>query len=154
MIHPVLPPRLYLLAPWDLPIQQQLSDVHRAKLQRSLKQFLKALEQTSYQEAVTTINQELANLDVRSVASVQLSSTQTPLKSWEIEDFDTYFEVSHVQTHEPAVCMVWSLMVTYQAFLVLKHQGSDFDLAQVELQKEGFRSYVFLLARVFSLNFE
>jgi hypothetical protein len=144
--------KLCLVAPWDLPIQQQLSDAHCSQLQRSLKQFLKALEQTSYQEAITTINQELVNLDISSVVSLELSSTQTKLKPWEVEDFDTYFEISHVQTQETAICMVWSLLVTYHAFLVLSHQGSDFDPTQVELQRQGFRSYAFLLARVFSLN--
>ena len=154
MTYPALPPRLYLLVPWELPIQQPLNDVHKAKLERSLKQFLIALEQATYQAASTTIHQELANLDVSSTAPVQLTSTQTCLDPCEVEDFDAYFEISHVQTQEPAICMVWSLLVSYQAFLTLTHQGGDFDPEQVELQKQGFRHYVYVLARVFSLDLE
>ncbi|HEY9629826.1 MAG TPA: hypothetical protein V6C84_21175 [Coleofasciculaceae cyanobacterium] len=154
MTYPVLPSKLYLLVPWDLPIQQQLSDIDNVKLQRSLKQFLKALEQHSVQEAIAIIHQELAYLDISAVVPIQLSSTQTPLNAWEVEDFDSYFEVTHVQTQEPAVCMVWSLLVAYQVFLVLSDRGSDFDQTQVEQQRQGFKGYVYLLARVFNLNLE
>lgn len=154
MTHPVLPTKLYLLVPWDLPIQQPLSEDDKVTLERSLKQFIKALEQHLVQEAITTIHQALAHLDVNSVVPIQLASTQTPLNVWEVEDFDTYFEVSHVQTREPAICMVWSLLVAYQVFLILSDRGSDFDRTQVELQKQGFRSYIDLLARVFNLNLE
>lgn len=154
MTHPVLPIKLYLLVPWDLPIQQPLSEGDKVTLERSLKQFIKALEQHLVQEAITTIHQALAHLDVNSVVPIQLTSTQTPLNAREVEDFDTYFEVSHVQTQEPAICMVWSLLVSYQVFLILSDRGSDFDQTQVELQKQGFRSYIDLLARVFNLNLE
>jgi hypothetical protein len=154
MTHPVLPTKLYLLAPWDLPIQQQLSDCDRVILELSLRQFLKASEQQSVQEAIITLEQALANLDISSAVPIQLASTHTPLDVWEVEDFDTYFEVSHIQTQEAASCMLWGLLVTYQAFLVLSDQGSNFDRTQVELQKQGFRSYIYLLARVFDLNLE
>lgn len=154
MTYPVLPSKLYLLVPWDLPIQQQLSDSDKATLERSLQQFLKALSQQSIQEAITSLDQALANLDISSIVPMQLTSTQTPLNISEVEDFDNYFEASHVQTQEPAICMVWSLLVAYQVFLMLSDRGSEFDQTQVELQKQGFRSYIYLLARVFNLNLD
>lgn len=152
MTYPVLPPRLYLVVPWDLPTQQPLNEVDKAQLEYSLKQFLIALEQESHQVATTIIHQALLNLDISSVVPVQLTSTQTVLKPREIEDFDTYFEISHVQTQTPAVCMVWSLLVSYQAFLALLEQGDNFNPEHGEVQRQGFKSYVYLLARVFNLD--
>lgn len=154
MTYPVLPSKLYLLVPWELPIQQQLSGSEKVILERSLQQFLKALSQHSIQEAIIALDQALANLDISSIVPMHLTSTQTPLDVSEIEDFDNYFEVSHVQAQEPAICMVWSLLIAYQVFLMLSDQGSEFDRTQVELQKQGFRSYVYLLARAFNLNLD
>lgn len=154
MTNNALPSRLYLLVPWDLPIEQQLSEADRVKLQQALKQLLQALHQASNREAIAIINQELANLDIGNVFPSLASSTKTPLKFWEIEDFNNFFNVSHVKTQEPAVCVVWSLLVAYQIFLTLKEDGGQFDPIQVERQKQGLRSYVYLLARVFSLSLE
>lgn len=156
MTNNVLPSRLYLLVPWDLPIEQQLSETEQFKLHQALKQLLQALVQVSDQEALAIINQELANLDLGNVLPAHISSTTTPLKPWEVEDFDNYFNVSHVQTQEPAVCVVWSLLTSYQIFLTLSlsDYGSNFDPTQIELLKEGFRTYVYLLERVFNLCLE
>lgn len=154
MTKDALPPQLYLLVPWDLPIQEQLNEANKAKLCQALKQLLQALEQASDREALATINQELANLDISNIFPAPVSSTKTPLKPWEVEDFDNYFNVSHVQTQEPAICVVWSLLTAYQSFLTLNRYGSNFDPAQVELLKEGFRTYAYLLERVFNLCLE
>lgn len=154
MTKDAFPDRLYLLAPWDLPIQQQLSEANEVKLRQVLKQLLQALEQTSTQEALAMVNQELVNLDTGNVSPVPISSTKTLLTPWEIEDFDNYFGVSHVQTQEPAICLVRSLLVAYQTFLTLNHYSSGLDPGQVALQKRGFKSYVYLLARIFSLSLE
>lgn len=149
-----LPSRLYLLIPWDLPIQQQLNEANKIKLLHILKKLLHALELSSYQEALDIINQELANLDMSHVLPASVASTQTMLKPWEVEDFNNYFKLMHVQTKEPADCVVWSLLTAYQTFLTLDESGSEFDSTQVEYLKEGFRSYAYMLARVFSLSLE
>lgn len=154
MTKNTLPPRLYLLLPWDLPIEQQLSEDNQVKLRQALKQLLKALMQTSDGDALATINQELANLDIGNVFPASVSSTKTPLKAWEVEDFDNYFNVMHVQTEEPAICVVWSLLTAYQLFLTLNRYGSNFDPTQVALLKKGFKTYAYLLERVFDLRLE
>lgn len=154
MTNNALPSRLYLLVPWDLPIEQQLSEADQIKLRQALRQLLQALHQASNREAIAMINQELANLDIGNVFSPLVSSTKTPLKLWEVEDFNNYFNVSHVKTQEPAVCVVWSLLAAYQIFLTLEQYGSQFDATQVERLKEGLKSYAYLLVRVFSLSLE
>lgn len=145
---------LYLIVPWELPIEQQLCEADKAKICKALNQLLQALKQTSHQKALATVNQGLANLNLVDVSPAQASSTKTPLKLWEIEDFDKYFGVIHVQTPEPAVCLVTSVLVAYQTFLALNDYSSRFNPDQVELQKRGFESYARLLARVFNLCLE
>lgn len=147
-------PLLYLLVPWDLPIEQQLSKANKTKLCKALNQLLQALKQTSHQEALATVNQGLATLDIGNVSPAQVCSTKTPLKSWEVEDYDNYFGVAHVQSQKPAECIVSSVLVAYQTFLILNCQTSRFDRTQLELQKRGFESYVRLLERVFNLCLE
>ena len=147
-----LPPKLYLIVPWDLPVQQQLDDVCKAKVERSLQQFFLALEQDSYRDAIAIVHQEIANLDVGEATPAEFASSQTFLQPEAIEEFDEYFEVIHAQAKEPAICIVWSFLVAYQAFLDLADRTSDFDPECVDLQTQGFRSYAYMLARVFSLN--
>ena len=138
MTKDALPDRLYLLPPWDLPIQQQLSEANEVKLRQALKQLLQALDSSSYQEGLNIINQELANLDISHIFPASISSTKTALKPWEVEDFNNYFKLMHVETKEPAVCVVWGLLTTYKAFLALDGSDSEFDSTQVEYLQEGF----------------
>ncbi|MDI9636241.1 hypothetical protein QM565_10660 [Geitlerinema splendidum] len=148
------PNRLYLLAPWDLPIEQPLNETDRVKLGQTLQQFLKILDQNCNGEALAALDRELASLDVGILQPAPIPSTQTPLKPWEVADFDNYFSVSHVQSSESPSCVVWSLLMTYQIFLKLQCDGEPFDLTQTERLKAGMKSHAFLLARVFNLSLE
>jgi hypothetical protein len=154
MTKNILPDRLFVLPPSDLPIEQQLSEANEVKLRQILKQLLHALDLPSAREALNIIKRELANLDISHLSPVSAYSTQTALKPWEVEDFNDYFKLMLVQTPEPEVCIVWSLLTSYQAFLSLDESDSEFDSTQVEYLKEGFRCYIYLLARVFSLSLE
>lgn len=145
-------PRLYLLVPWDLPSQQQLNEVDHNKLCQALNQFLLALKQTSNKEALAIINKELVNLGIADVLTAEISSTETSLKSWEVKDFDNYFGVIHMETQEPALCLVRSIFVAYKTLLEISLGNCQLDPIQVELQKQGFITYAHLLARVFNLS--
>ncbi|NES95641.1 MAG: hypothetical protein F6K32_10490 [Desertifilum sp. SIO1I2] len=156
------PNRLYLLAPWDLPIEQPLNETDRVKLGQTLQQFLQILDQNcdsrsdpcGNRVALAALDRELASLDVGTLQPAPIPSTQTPLKPWEVADFDNYFSVSHVQSSESPSCMVWSLLMTYQIFLKLQCDGEPFDLTQTERLKAGMKSHAFLLARIFNLSLE
>lgn len=154
MTKDALPDRLYLLAPWDLPIEQQLSETNKVKLCQSLQKLLQALDCSSSQEALNIIIQELANLDISHVLPASVFCTQTSLKPWEVEDFNNYFKLMHVQTKEPEICVLWTLFFAYRTFLMLNESGSEFDAVEIECLKEGFRQYAYLLARVFSITLE
>ena len=147
--------QLDLLVPWDLPIEQHLSEANQARVGQALNQLLQALSQTSYETALAIIDSLLVQLDTVEISSTQVASTKTALKSWEVEDFDRYFGVNHVQTQETALCIVRSLLLAVsRMFLLLYDQNNHFDPTQVERQKQGYISYVRLLSRVFNISLE
>ncbi|MGM3307000.1 hypothetical protein ACSQ6I_13690 [Anabaena sp. WFMT] len=146
--------QLHLLVPWDLPIEQELNEVDKTKLYEALNQLLLALKQPGVQEALIIVNQALANLEITDVITAEISSTETSLKTVEVEDFDNYFGVMHIQTQEPAICLVRSLLLVYRNFLELSQNFDDFDPIHIEMQKKGFETYTYLLSRVFSLCLE
>jgi hypothetical protein len=146
--------RLDLLLPWDLPSQQQLNEVDKNKVYKALKHLLQALKETSHQKAFDILNEELANLEVADVLKVEVSFTETSLKGWEVEDFDNYFEMRHIQTQESVICLVRSIILGYKTFLEITHNSYQFDPIDIEIQKRGFEIYAHLLARVFKLCLE
>ncbi|MEA5552708.1 hypothetical protein VB713_17330 [Anabaena cylindrica UHCC 0172] len=146
--------KLHLLVPWDLPIEQELNEVDKTKLYKALNQLLLALKQPGNIEALITINQALVNLEITDVITAEISSTETSLKTVEVEDFDNYFGVMHIESQEPAICLVRSLLLAYRNFLELSQNFDDFDPIYIEMQKRGFETYTYLLSRVFSLCLE
>lgn len=147
-------PLLYLLTPGELPIQETLSENSKSQLGKALNLLLQALEQPAHQEAIASVNKALATLGDLNVLIAKVSSTNTTLKASDIEDYNKYFDVRHVQAQNPAACVVSSLLVACQIFLELNCQPVLLDPTQVELQKQGFKSYAHLLARVFNLSLE
>ncbi len=144
-------PRLELLVPWDLPTEQELSAADQARIGRALQVLLQALQEPDA-VALTLVDQAIAELgEIKSVLAPG-SSTKTSLQQPQVEDFDHYFEAVHVQTSDPAGCLVRSLLLTYQRSLQLWLGSDNFDPAQVAYQKQGFVSYGRLLLRVFHLT--
>lgn len=154
------PPQLDLLLPWDLPTEYSLNETERVKITQALNYFLDALKQTSPKTALTLIHQALQTLDPVNTSPAKISTTKASLKTWEVEDYDRYFQVNHVQSQQPALCLVKSLMIAGQQFLTLcsYHQENPhfphLDSTQIEQQKQGFISYIHLLARVFDIYLE
>lgn len=148
--------QLDLLVPWDLPIDEQLSEADTVELSQALRQILKALEKVDTYAALVIIQDALSNNGFSpKVSPAKISFTKTPLKSWEVEDFDRHFGINHVQTTESAKCIVKSLMLAvYRMFILLDKQNNHFDSVQVERQKQGYISYIGLLSRVYHLNLE
>ncbi len=145
--------QLDLLVPWDLPIDEQLNEADKVKLSQALHQILKALQQIDTSTALVIIQDELSKLASVDKLRATISSTKTPLKKWEVEDFDRHFGVNHVESQQPALCIVKSLMLSvHQMFIFLDRQNNQFDSVQVERQKQGYISYIRLLSRVYHLG--
>ncbi|MEH2290123.1 hypothetical protein [Nostoc sp.] len=154
MTHNSLPSQLYLLAPGNLPVEQQLSELNQVKIRQILKHLLQALDEPSDSEALDIINQELNNLEIGNISPASISSTETSIEPWEIEDFNSCFKATYVTTKESSVCLVWGLLVVYKTLLVFNEDGKKLDFNRVKELKEGLKSYVYLLGRVFSLSLE
>jgi hypothetical protein len=154
MTHNSFPSQLYLLVPWKLPIEQQLSELNQVKIRQLLQNLLQALNELSNRKALAIINQELTNLNVGNIYPASISSTQTSLKPWEVEDFNQCFKLTHVTTENESVCLVLGLLTVYKTLLILQQDNPKFDSSRVKDLKEGLKSYVYLLGRVFNLSLE
>jgi hypothetical protein len=145
-------PQLELLVPWDLPITQKLSETEQTKVIQALNQLLAALNHPDPQISLNIVQKTLKQLETIEGISANLTTTKTALKSWEVQDYDAYFAISHVSSQEPALCLVRSLLVAYENFLTLIMQYQHLESKQIVRQKKGFVSYVNLIARVFELD--
>ncbi|WP_413160452.1 hypothetical protein ACL6C3_18225 [Capilliphycus salinus ALCB114379] len=155
-------PHLDLLLPWDLLTEYSLNEGEKVKITQAINYFLSALKQTSVETALTLTDEALETLEAVDNFPAKLSTTKASLKTWEVEDYDRYFQVNHVQTEQPAFCLLKSVIVASQQFLILclnsqNQPDSNFpklDSNQIEQQKQGFISYAHLLARLFDVQLE
>jgi len=155
MSHMIFSDTLILLRPEYLHSSYKVND-SKDKLSTVINLLRQALAETSQQPALTTINLALDILGpVEIIETGETLPTNTSLKTWQIEDFDQFFGLKHVQAREPAECLVASILTAYRAWLELNrctsHESANLE---VESQKNGFKSCVNLLARVFNLDLE
>ena len=155
MSHMIFSDTLILLRPDYLPSSHKVNE-SKDKLCTVINLLRQALAETSQQRAFTTINLALDILGpVEVIETGETLPTNTSLKTWQIDDFDQFFGLKHVQARDPAECLVASVLTTYRAWLEL-NSCTSFDSAnlEVESQKNGFQSCVSLLARVFNVDLE
>jgi len=155
MSHIIFSDTLILLRPDYLPSSHKVNE-SKEKLCTVINLLRQALAESSQQCALTTINLALDILGpVEIIESGETLPTNTSLKAWQIEDFDQFFRLKHVQARDPAECLVASILTAYRAWLELNcctsHESAKLE---VESQKNGFKSCVSLLARVFNLDLE
>ncbi|MEM1392164.1 MAG: hypothetical protein AAF757_11320 [Cyanobacteria bacterium P01_D01_bin.116] len=146
--------QLDLLVPWDLPVDEPLDEADTVKLSQALTQILKVLKQVDVSSALVIIKNELYKLGSPDISPAKISSSKTAIKGWEIEDFDSHFDVNHVESQQPALSIIKGLMLAiYRMFILLNEQNnSQFDSLAVERQKQGYISYIRLLSRVYHLQ--
>jgi len=155
MSHMIFSDTLILLRPDYLPSSYKVNE-SKDKLCTVINLLRQALAETSQQSALTTINLALDILGpVEVIETGETLPTNTSLKTWQIEDFDQFFGLKHVQAREPAECLVASVLIAYRAWLELNYCTSlQAAKWEVESQENGFKSCVSLLIRVFNLNLE
>jgi hypothetical protein len=155
MSHIIFSDTLILLRPDYLPSSHKVNE-SKDKLCTVINLLRQALAETSQQRAFTTINLALDILGpVEVIETGETLPTNTSLKTWQIDDFDQFFGLKHVQARDPAECLVASILTAYRAWLEL-NSCTSFESAnlEVESQKNGFQSCVNLLARVFNVDLE
>lgn len=154
MTHNSLPSQLYLLVPKNLPIDEQLSSSKQIEIRQALQKLLQALNESSNSQALIIIDRALADIDLSDINPALIASTQTSLKTWEVEDFNRCFKLAHVTTKNRSICLVWGLLTVYKTLLVLEQQEPEFNPSLVQDLKEGLKSHAYLLGRVFNLSLE
>lgn len=147
-----IPDLLQLLNPWELPRSLDLAPSERDLVLPALQQALKALTQTDERKGLDIIQSALKSLGQLDSQALPISNSKTSLQVWEIEDYDRYFGVQHVQTDTPGICMVQGLLLVLHSFLTLSLENEQLSESALQIQRDGFISYVKLLARVFKLE--
>lgn len=143
---------LILLRPDYLFMSYQVSK-SKDKLCKVFNLLQQALDETSDQNALSTLKQAIEILGpVEIIETAEILPTNTSLEQWEIDDFNQFFALKHVQAKDPAECLIASVLTAYCALLEL-NCCTSLESAKLELesQKIGFKSCVNLLIRVFNL---
>lgn len=146
------PNTLNLLVPWDIPLEYPLPDPEKQQINDVLQQLLHALKSSDYFQVLAKVEQLLATLPIPKTQSAQVKSTKTALSTDDVDDYDHYFGVNHVQTDKTALCLVRGLLTNCHRFVALCHQNPQLSPEHINQQKQGLISYIHLLARVFYLE--
>jgi hypothetical protein len=145
MPHNPLHPQLELLVPWDLPVTRLEGD---RQIRSALIQLLQALQSPDAEQALQSVEQILSDLESIATTPAQVTDTKLSLKYWEIEDFDTFFNVCHVQTAQLAGVLVRALLLACVAFFQTIQASSQVNSFFVDQQRLGFIAYTQLILRL------
>ena len=143
--------QLNLLVPDELPTNNELSEANKEKVFLSLNLALESLDSDCQEQAIAQVNQALMILGTADTLPNDIPIEGTR-KRREALDYDNYFNVNHVKSQEPEIFLVSSILIAYQRFLLLGHNCNKFDSHNIEIQRQGFRTYCKLLSRVFNLS--
>ena len=114
--------QLDLLVPEQLPTQKELDEANREKVFLSISIALKSLDLTCQKQAISQVNQALIILGENDILPAILQ-TQASKKQSKTLDYDNYFNVNHVKSSEPEICLVRSVLVTYKSFRLLDYKS-------------------------------
>ena len=143
--------QLNLLIPEQLPTQNELKESNKEKVLRSLNLALQSLDMDCQEQAILQINQALIILNPTDILTADFNPKDIK-KNRSTLEYDNYFNVKHVQSKEPEICLVRSVLIAYQYFLLLCYETNKFDFDNIKIQQQGFRNYFQLLSRVFNLS--
>ena len=143
--------KLNLLVPDELPTQNELSEANKEKVFLSLTLALESLDSDCQEQAISQVNQALMILGTADILPNDIIIEGTR-KHREALDYDNYFNVNHVKSKEPEIFLVSSILIAYQRFLVLGHNSNKFNADNIEIMRQGFKTYCQLLSRVFNLS--
>ena len=141
--------KLNLPLPEDLPIYQQLDRACQEQLSWSLNLILRS-QKADFAQAIVQVDRAIDLLDRANQSS--WNGGKNTKKQQEAQDYDNYFNISHVKSDRPEITLVRSILVAYQRFLWLTNLSQKLDPENVATQREGFLVYVRLVSRIFNLS--
>lgn len=143
--------QLDLIVPDLLPIQNELSEANKEKILLSLNLAMESLESDCQEKAISKVDRALVILSMTDILPANFH-TQNEKKHREALDYDRYFNINRVQSKEPEICLMRSVLVVYKSFLGLTHENNKDNFRNIEIQRQGFKSYFQLISRVFNLS--
>lgn len=153
------PDSLDLLVPWDIPLECPLSEPVKQQIEDSLRSLLTALQTPSLAQAQAQINQIISTLPKPNTRHAPIQATKTALTPAAVQDYDTYFGITHIQTTHPAthhqdtaLALTHGLLTNCAKFTTLCHSTPTLNPHHITQQKQGFISYIHLLTRVFDIE--
>ncbi|MEL6468405.1 MAG: hypothetical protein AAFQ74_01640 [Cyanobacteria bacterium J06623_4] len=154
------PDTLDLLVPWDLPVECEPKAPEKQKIEQSLRSLLTLLQTFSLQtpnlqQAQTQLTQLQTALTKPTTTPAQITNTKTALTPTAIEDYDTYFHITHVQTQtstDTALCLTHGLLTNCHKFITLCLSSSAINPQHTHQQIQGFITYLHLLTRIFNIS--
>ncbi len=149
------PEILDLLVPWDIPLECQLELPVKQQIEESLRSLLQALNNPNFFEAQHQIHKILNTFSTPETQPAQVKITKTALSTADVEDYDTYFHINHVQTSSDeatALLITRGLLTNCNKFITLCCTTPNLSPQHITQQKQGFISYIYLLTRVFNIQ--
>lgn len=140
--------KIRLLRPLDILSSFELSQSAQSEIFPTLQAIVQALA-SPLEQGIAIVKTELEHIEPVLTTSIRSNlSTGTPLKPEEVEELDQYMDVDHVESNSPAQVIVASVLTACLGFLEASNDFY-FDIAEIDLVRAGFKSYVELLTRAF-----
>ena len=125
--------------------------VHRESSRHALQLILLALE-APHEDAAQLMLEAQGMLPEVLVKPLALDSTTTKLSVEEVNDYDRYFKLRHIESEIPGISLIKSLLEMLERFMSLSNQLTTEQHDHIEQQKAGIREYTHLLTRVLGLE--
>jgi hypothetical protein len=145
---------LIMLYPEELPISHDLDSSTRETFHYALHMVQIALENSSSAFSLEIIEQAIMLLNPQIEDVCEVISIVPTLKTWEIQDYDTFFGISRVRSPDLIECVILSLLLACQNFLYMTQHNSLADSNAVNRQIIGFKSHIDLIVRVLDIPLE
>lgn len=142
---------LALLEPWSLRADMPLGMGPAEAVRAALLNLQAALVQPPA-EARPLIDAALALLPDDMPRDLTPRDTGTPLAQGQIEDYNAYFGVRHVDSELPGVTLVRSMLNMVRHLLDLQAQPAALDQDALAQQIDGLRAQTGLLMRALKLD--
>ncbi|MFZ5526636.1 MAG: hypothetical protein ACOZE7_08275 [Pseudomonadota bacterium] len=142
---------LELLEPWSLRADMPLGMGPREAVRTALLNLQAALSCTPA-EAAPLIDAALAQLPDDMPRALTPRDTGTPLAQHQVDDYNAYFGVRHVDSELPGVTLVRSMLNMVRHLMDLQAQPCALDQDALAQQLDGLRAQALLLMRALKLD--
>jgi hypothetical protein len=150
--------RLLLVWPEDISDNYTLHKLDKLKLNSLINIFKQSLDAASKEESATKLSQAYSILgSLETFASLKYLNIAISLKKYEIEDYDSYFDVKREKTKTSSVFLVArSILMAYKTFLnmrfFIQNHGGKYSYDSLSIWKKyHWIFFVFIQGNILAL---